>query len=240
MTPLQLDPSAQAPWTRTMFGEAGIAVTPQGWGRADQPTQRRSRGLVEESCERAADARGVEAVGGAVVGAGAVAAQLDVGDAQRQQAVRAVGKRRGDLGGRRAGEVGLDEHHVAAPHERAQAVGVERPDGRQVGDRRVEIARRRQRLVERRPDRHDDRRRVRAAPQHLQPVGVHRRVVGLLGHPDVDAVVAVEVPRGARARARQGDRGHGWSSPAAPTAARRRRAPGACAPTGPRRRTRRC
>ena len=57
----------------------------------------------------------------------AVAAQLDVRDAERQQAVRAVGEGARDLGRRRAGEVGLDEHDVRAAHERAQAVGVERP-----------------------------------------------------------------------------------------------------------------
>ncbi len=125
-----------------------------------------------------------------------VAAQLDVRDAQRQQAMRAVGERRGDLGGRRARQVGLDEHHVAAvTHERAQPAGVEGPHGGQVGDGRVEVARRRQRLVERRPDRHDDRGVERPAPQHGQAVGVHRRRVGLLGHPDVHAVVSGECPR---------------------------------------------
>jgi hypothetical protein len=64
------------------------------------------------------DAAGVEAVGGTVLRAGAVAAQLDVPHPQREQAVGPVGKGRSDVGGRCAREVGLDEHHVGPVQER--------------------------------------------------------------------------------------------------------------------------
>ena len=140
-----------------MFGGAGMRLLLNGWGRKTN-LQRGDRGLFDESCERAAQARGVEPVGGAVVAPAAVAAQLDVGDAEREQAVRAVASAAATSPPRCPPGRARRARRRRRRHERAQAVGVERAHGREVGDGRVEVARRRQRLVEGRPDRDDDRR----------------------------------------------------------------------------------
>ena len=62
-----------------------------------------------------------------MIRAGAVAADLVVGDAESEQAVGAVRERRRDLGGRGAGEIRLDEDDVRpAAGPRAEPGGVER------------------------------------------------------------------------------------------------------------------
>ncbi len=179
-----------------------------------------------------ADACRVETVGGAVLGRRAVAAQLRGLDAEREQAVRAVDERARDLGGRRAGEIRLDEDDVGAA-ERGARGRRGRRRGRWTGtrpSRRAPPSRRASRRA-------SGRRRRRAAP-HRFPGAARsggRRPPERRSSPASAGCTPGRSRRargGGPARARRGGRESRSSSRAAPRAARRPPAPGASGRTG--------
>ena len=152
-----------------------------------------AEGYERKLVERPRDPRRVEPVRGPVLRSRAVVAELRVRDAEREQPVRPVAERDGDLGRRGAGEVRLDEDDVRPVPERvAQLVVRERAHGRDVRDRDVAVGGRLEDRGQRRADRDDERRAGRAVSQHREPAGVDSGVVRLLAQPDVDAAVASE------------------------------------------------
>src|ERR1700729_3892892 len=62
MTALQLDPSAQAPWTRTIFGEVLILMLPCRFGEADEGSRQRDLTDVDGDEKRFWDELGVACV----------------------------------------------------------------------------------------------------------------------------------------------------------------------------------
>ena len=97
--------------------------------------------------------------------AGAVTADLFVGNTEGEQAVRTVGERRRDLGGGGTGEIGLDEDDVSAARRRPEPRRVEGTDSRNVRNGRVEIDGCGQHLVEGRSNGEDERRLCTARAQ---------------------------------------------------------------------------
>jgi hypothetical protein len=82
----------------------------------------------------------------------AVAAQLDRRHPEREQSPGLVAQCIGQRGGRRAGEVRLDDRHLAARSQIIDCGGRERRHRREVGDRRREVRGRVEHGVERGAD----------------------------------------------------------------------------------------
>ena len=120
----------------------------------------------QERGDRSPDPGRVEAVESAVLGTGAVATKLFVGDAEGEQPVRAVHERRGDFGRRGAGQVRLDEDDVLS--RAAQRAARQASKGRTVARYATDTSRSAvavEHRVEGRPD-GDDERRALAAGAH--------------------------------------------------------------------------